>query len=171
MRNFYLRCKCRSEAFKILRKANTGLDREFTHLLQLHAAMWSCWTAAYLGATGLLSPWVGMETCNGWTDSLSKPVLAFKALSMIMIVVINKLSGTIIWCFSGIRLLPVHRTSLCSIGNLCAIEELSFWWKRRVRKLWHTAWWEETWKRLCRLEKNHLKCHSTCIQFTVKFDT
>ncbi len=112
--------------------------------------------------------WVGMKTCNGWADSFSKPVLAFKALSMIMIVVINKLSGTLLWYFSGIRLLPVHRTSLCSIGNLCVIEELNFWWRRRVRKRLRTAWWEETWKRLCRLEKNHLKCHSICIHFTVK---
>ncbi len=43
-------------------KVFTGLDREFAHLFQLHAVKRSWWTAAYPGATGQLSPWVGMTT-------------------------------------------------------------------------------------------------------------
>ncbi len=59
-------------------KALTGLDRESAHPLQLHAVKRSCCTAANLGATGRLSPWVYMTwSCNGWADSLSNPVRAF----------------------------------------------------------------------------------------------
>ena len=43
--------------------ALTGLDRESAHPLQLHAVKWSWCTAANPGATGWLSPWVGMTTC------------------------------------------------------------------------------------------------------------
>ncbi len=44
-------------------KAFTGLDRKSAHPLQLHAVSRSCCTAANPGATGRLSPWVGMTTC------------------------------------------------------------------------------------------------------------
>ena len=56
-------------------EAVTGLDRESAHPLQLHAMKQSWCTAANPGATGRLSPWVGMTnrlSCllKGITDLL-----------------------------------------------------------------------------------------------------
>ncbi len=78
-------------------KALTGLDRESAHPLQLPAMKRSCCTAANLGATGRLSPWVGMTTCYvlAWSyftpqTSLgiqqSNSLLVSKALSALVLI-------------------------------------------------------------------------------------
>ena len=63
---------CSRPGAKFWQKAINGLDREFGHPSQLHAAKPSCCTAAYPGTTCCFATW----SCNGWGVSPSNPVTA-----------------------------------------------------------------------------------------------
>ena len=69
-------------------KTFIGLDRESAHPLQLHAVNQSCCTAANPGATGQLSPWVGMTTCFWFSNN---------RLLMLAVHRIPKLLSTLFW--------------------------------------------------------------------------